>query len=327
MKCQHSWKILTLLIFILFPFVSDCVENSIIPEMEKFESIENLSEQKYSKEQFREIAHALKQKRNRIRLATYNMLFNIFDENLAPVNRWPQRLPRIVELLKDMNADVIGSQELQPDQVRDLCPYLKKKYRFFSIDSSKGEQNGIFFKKKRFHVLKKTVFFMAPTTSTFTMVQLKDCKTGKSVAFCNAHFAFADIEARTSQAHFVAEKVKSIVKQMPVIFTGDLNSFPNRPDMNFPALDGDYVDQILTQKTLKDAMTVSKVGHIGPISTFTNKEGGVVPFEGTGTPGVFLDHIYVSKGITVLLHAVQPGTVNGHFPSDHMPVIIDFVVP
>lgn len=113
---------------------------------------------------------------------------------------------------------------------------------------------------------------------------------------------------------------------MPVVFMGDLNTFPNRPDMSFPALDGDYVDQILTKKTLHDSLHVSVGGHVGPISTFTNKDPDVIPFQGTGTPGVFLDHIYVSKEITVLMHAVQPGTVDGHFPSDHMPVVVDCVL-
>ena len=49
-------------------------------------------------------------------------------------------------------------------------------------------------------------------------------------------------------------------------------------------------------------------------------------FKGTGTPGIILDYIYVSKKITVLTHAVELGTVDGHFPSDHMPVLIDFLI-
>ena len=68
------------------------------------------------------------------------------------------------------------------------------------------------------------------------------------------------------------------------------------------------------------------MGHLGPIVTFTNSPENGVPFKGTGTPGIFLDHILVSKGLSVLIHAVQPGTVGGYFPSDHMPVLIDFVV-
>lgn len=105
---------------------------------------------------------------------------------------------------------------------------------------------------------------------------------------------------------------------------GDLNTFPHRLDLDkLPFYDGDYAHRLFTQGGLKDAASLSLLGHLGPYSTFTNHPGSGFPFRGTGTPGVFLDHIYVSKGLTVLIHAVQGGTVNGLFPSDHMPVIID----
>ena len=113
---------------------------------------------------------------------------------------------------------------------------------------------------------------------------------------------------------------------MTEFISGSLNTFPNWPETCFPALDGDFVDKVLTKKTLKDSYAQALVGHVGPISTFTNNPPGVEPFEGTGSPGVFLDHIYVSPGIAVLLHAVQPATVDKHFPSDHMPVIIECIV-
>lgn len=322
----------TVLFLLTFAFFLESVENSIIPTMEKFEAIENISKNKYSHEQYSKIQWALKQKRNRIRVTSYNMLFNRFDQNLAPENRWPQRLPRIVQLIQEMNPDIIGTQELMPSQVQDLLPYLNETYTFYSRNSDSGEQNGIFYRTRRFSVLRKKIFNMTETphihsSSTLTMVQLKDRVTGKTLAVCNAHLAFADIEKRTFQAHFIAEKTRAIASHMPVMFMGDLNTFPNRPDLEaLPALDGDYVNSILSRSVLKDARLLSVVGHVGPISTFTNKEGSTAPFEGTGSPGVFLDHIYVSRGITVLLHAVQPGTVDGHFPSDHMPVVIDCVL-
>jgi endonuclease/exonuclease/phosphatase family metal-dependent hydrolase len=294
--------------------------------MDWFESIQHTPRQKYSAEEFTQIKQTLRRKQQKLRIATYNMLFDLFDQNLAPENRWPQRLPRIVALLNDMNADVIGTQELQPNQVKDLLPLISNTYHFFSIHSSSGEQNGILFKKGRFRVLKKAIFPMVPMRNVVTMVQLKDRKTKKKLAILNVHFAFSKIEDRTSQAYFVAQKVRSIAKEMPVIFMGDLNTFPNWPDNIFPALDGEYVNHILTKKTLRDSINVAAAGHVGPTSTFTNNPPSIEPFQGLGTPGALLDHIYVSKNIAVLIHAVQPGTVDGHFPSDHMPVLVDCVV-
>ena len=48
--------------FILTAVFTDAVENSIVPLMEKFECIENLPSQKFTKRQFDEIASALAKK-------------------------------------------------------------------------------------------------------------------------------------------------------------------------------------------------------------------------------------------------------------------------
>jgi hypothetical protein len=87
--------IISSLFIFLINFYTIGVENSIIPTIEKFEAIENLSIEKYSKSQFAEIQKALSQKEDRIRLMTYNMLFNLYDHDLDEENRWPQRCPRL----------------------------------------------------------------------------------------------------------------------------------------------------------------------------------------------------------------------------------------
>lgn len=327
-------KIINSSIVLLFTF-SIClgtVENSVIPLMEKFELIENLPIKKYSDNQYSEIVEVLNHKNERLRLVSYNMLFNLYDQNLDEVNRWPQRLPRIVELIEEMQPDIIGVQELYQNQLDDLLPYINDTFKFYSKPCGDGEFNGIFYRKDRFEILDSTIWYMTegsngPGTDTLTMLKLKDLKTNQVFAVFNSHLAFSKINKRESQARFIAEHVAPFAKQIPVIFTGDLNTFPNRLDLvNLPAYDGDYIHRILTKDHLKDAKETALLGHLGPLSTFTNVSDDGVPFTGLGTPGVFLDHIYVSKGITVLLHAVHPGTVNGHFPSDHMPVLMDFIL-
>lgn len=312
----------------LSSLINATVENSVIPAMEKFECLNNLSPNKYSKEQFEKIRDALKGKKYRLRIATYNMLFNRFDQNLEPENWWPERLPRIVELVNDMKADIIGVQELEKDQLNDLMPFMKSQYSFFFQGPDNKEQDGVFYRTRRLKLIHHKSYNMS--SGILTVVWLKDRKTGTILAVANTHLAFSNIENRTAQAHFVRKKMKKIASKYPAVFMGDLNTFPNWPNESFPALDGDYVNRVLSKycfcKGLRDSMTRSVVGHLGPIATFTNKEGDIQPFKGTGTPGVILDHIYVSKKIQVLIHAVQPAQVNGHFPSDHMPVIADCVV-
>jgi endonuclease/exonuclease/phosphatase family metal-dependent hydrolase len=308
------------------------VENSIIPLMEKFECVENLPWAKYSANQAAEILNALKDKESKIRLATYNMLFPLYDHNLDQVNRWPCRLPRIVEMVQEMRPDILCVQELYDSQVKDLMAILGKEFEFYAKPCADGEQNGIFYKKERFKVLDSHVWYMTPTpkipsSETLTLLKLKDRKTGESIAIFNTHFAFSNINKREFQARFAADVIEKYAEKMPVIFTGDLNTFAHRLDLGkLPFYDGDYVHRILTSGSLRNSIDLSVLGHLGPISTFTNVNQDPIAFQGTGTPGVFLDHIYASSGITVLMHAVEPGTVEGHFPSDHMPVVMDFLV-
>ncbi len=305
------------------------VENSIVLAIENSEVIEKLPIQKYSKNQFAEISAALQHKEKRLRIVSFNMLANDMDHKREEFNRWPQRLPRIVDTLKEIDPDVIGAQELYQTQLDDLLPHIETTFGFYGEPRTDGELNGVFYRKSRFELVNAKVWAIPPIGqigNNITMLQLKDILTGQLFAIFNTHLAFGANE-RENEVHFIIEQILPVAEQMPVILTGDLNTFPNRLDLNrLPFYDGDYIHRLLTKNILKDSFEVTLLGHLGPISTFTNAPENGIPFQGTGTPGVMLDHIYVSNEITVLIHAVQPGTVNGYFPSDHMPVIIDCLI-
>lgn len=313
---------ITFSFFILTAIFANAVENSVIPVMETFECIENLPSQKFTKNQFREIANALEKKEEMIRLVTYNMLFNLYDHHLDEENRWPNRLPRIVEIIHEMHPDIISTQELYPTQVQEIVNLIGNEFSFFPGQKDEdGESFGIFYRTDRFELLSSQVDY------PLSMVQLKDLKTDKIIHIFNTHLPLSNIEKREANAYKIAQVIEPFAEQTAVIFTGDLNTFPERLDLkNLPFYDGDYIHRILSKGSLKNSHQESLLGHFGPISTFTNNGMDVKPFQGTGTPGIILDYIYVSKKVTVLTHAIEQGTVDGHFPSDHMPVLIDFLI-
>ncbi|CCB85763.1 MULTISPECIES: endonuclease/exonuclease/phosphatase family protein [Parachlamydia] len=324
------------------------ISNSIIPLMEQIEQGESLSQWKYSQNQWIEIQEGLGRKEEKIRVVSYNMLFNYMDNRLDEVHRWPNRCSRVVELIQAINPDLIGSQELQQDQVEDLLSFLGDEYAFYgkgTLDGKmKGEVNGIFYRKSRFNVDNESVLFMSSTphtpgkdpysfARTLTILELEDFVTGKRFAIANAHVAFGSIDSRDYSVRFMASHISKMAKRLPVIITADLNTFPHRQDIKkFPAYDGDYLHRLLTSAGLLNAQNTSLLGFLGPLSTYTNDDGETKKggfdnrFLSTGTPGVFLDHVYVGGGITVLLHAIEPAKVDQQFPSDHLPVIVDLIV-
>lgn len=318
------------LFFLLVTLSLYSVENSIIPLMDKYEMIENLPAAKYPAAQFNEIARVLNNKDHKIRFMTYNILRNDHDDKREEENRWGQRLSRVIKLIQDAQPDVMGLQEVYSGQLTSLLPYIGKTYDFYTgLTNNDSEINVILFRKDRFKVIAGKGWHMNRQTrsGSLTMMQLCDNQTGNLITFFDAHLAFSNVEERATQASFIAQVIEEYAQKSTVIFAGDLNMFPQRLDKKFPFLDGEYIHRILTKGSFRDARDVSILGHLGPISTFTNQDNDdPTAFKGVGTPGVMLDHIYVSKDVAVIVHAVQPGTVDGHFPSDHMPVLIDFIV-
>jgi endonuclease/exonuclease/phosphatase family metal-dependent hydrolase len=310
----------------------EAVENSVIPLIEQLEQINNLPAHKYSTNQSLEINAALSRKEEKIRIVSYNVLFNLHEEELDPINRWPERLPRIVELVGEMDPDLLCVQELYPDQKSDLMPHLEEKYGFYCEERTNGELNGIFYRKERFQLIASRVWSTNPNPKSYicdrvAMLKLKDLKTKRLFTVFNTHLAFSNIDRRDAQTRFLTQLIDSHAQGMAVILAGDLNTFQNRPDLTgLPFYDGDYIHRLLTQAQLTDAKELSLLGHVGPLSTYSNLPENPIPFKGTGTPGIFLDHLYVSKGITVLIHAVEPGTVGSNFPSDHLPVVADMII-
>lgn len=318
---------------LLFPTFIFSIEDSIIPLMEKYLIAENLPQHKYAKRQLNEITEALKSKEGKIRLASYNMLFDIFDNGLEDDHKWPNRLPRIVDIIEDMNADIIGVQEPYPHQMEQLLSKIDTEYAHFSRQVNQAELNGVLYRKDRFELVESEIWDMeeaagkTKSSNVLTMVKLRDKKTDKVIAVFNTHLCYGNIQIRENQIDFIIDKLEDYAKTSPVIFMGDLNTFPQRLDREYqPFHDGDYINRLLTKGSLKNARDVSLLGHLGPMSTYNNSEKSAFPFKGNGVPGVFLDNIYTSQEINVLVHATQPAKVGGKFASDHFPVIIDFVI-
>lgn len=319
------------------------VTDSVVGSMETLESGEGLVPEKYSTHQYQEIHRALSDQRGRLRVMSYNMLFNIREEQLDTQHHWNRRLARIVALIEHVKPDIIGSQELHEDQLEDLLHEIGDVYAFFGRGTtdgrSAGEINGIFYRKGRFKPLLNRVWWMSANpdqpgpdgfsarAKTLTMVQLFDRSTCRRLAVFNTHLSFCSPNSRDQAARFIAHLTAPYAAEIPVIVTGDFNLFPNRPNLTeLPFFDGHWCHCLLTSELLKDAVDVSVLGHIGPIATYTNVGTEPTPFIGTGEPGVILDHIYVSPQVCVLLHATEPAKVDGQFPSDHMPVLADVVI-
>ena len=339
--------------------VCNSITQSIIPLLKE---IEDTPPEKYQENYSLKINNLLAQKAQKIRVVTYNLLFNLFDDQLKDSTySWANRLPHIVQTIENIKPDILCVQETYPSQLQDLQKSLEGSFLHFVGSSKIGELNAIFYNKERFELdlnhyqdrginlssaslempinpkddaLVATIpDFLPPDLEPgkqLTLVHLHDKLTHKQFVVMNTHLTFYRINSREAQAHFISELVQKLhTLDKIVILAGDFNTFPNRPDKpSFRFYDGGYICQIF-QTVLKDTKEAALLGHVGPLASSIRDflYRGNKPFYDTESPEVILDHIYVSPTVPVIINAIEPSLVDGRFPSDHMPVIADILLP
>lgn len=329
----------------LFILICSCfslfgsIKKSIVPSM-NFLIIKELNE-KVSVDQINDMQSFFQLFDQRIRIMSFNMLLNYSESHLDVVDHWENRKERVISYIQYAHPDVIGSQELQSDQLDDILCAIGDEYHYYGLGTKDGIKEGdipaIFYCKNRLELVKGQTFYFSETPykisngpfgkkNTFTLCQFRDKKTDHQFIILNTHFSFGNVEQRHYEACKLREFLLGNRFELPLLITGDFNTFPFRQELDLPFYDGDKIIGVIEEGGVIDSLKTSLFGHFGPISStnFCAKEKK--PFCSEGDPGIILDHIFVNKRIRVLSHGIDPAKVDGHFPSDHFPVIADIVI-
>ena len=254
------------------------------------------------------------------------MTFNLrYDNPRDGVNAWPNPKNGVASHFSFHRADVVGVQEALRRQLGDLDARLPGWSRVGvgrSDGREAGEYSAILYRTDRLELLDSGTFWLSPTPEVpgskgwdaaiervATWARFRDRRTGCRYLHVNTHFDHIGEQARQESARLIRRRIPALADGLPVLLTGDLNSLPTS---------GAY--RIFTRDTipgaiapLADAMTLSRAGHYGPSSTWTE-------FKAID-PGHRIDYVMVSPGIDVLTHGVITDSWEGRFPSDHMPVL------
>lgn len=255
-----------------------------------------------------------------IKVMTYNIRC-AYCEDSSDVNHWSKRKFLVAYLIKTDNPDLIGLQEAEQFQIKDLIKMLDD-YEFYGVGredgKEKGESAAILYRKNRFVPLSKKTLWLSETPEmvskgwdaalnrTVTILKLKDLKSSREFYLFNTHFDHLGEKARTESSRLIINETNKFSNNLPVILTGDFN-YTSKSD--------GY--KIIT-RTLSDANFVS------PKST-----GGNISFNGFGKeiePDNKIDFIFVNNQIEVLTHTIDTTTFNGLYPSDHYPIISDVIL-
>jgi endonuclease/exonuclease/phosphatase family metal-dependent hydrolase len=249
------------------------------------------------------------------------MSYNIkLDYPKEGENSWISRKPFFINQLKFYDPDVLGVQEAMPNQMKDIDS-LMLPYSFVGVGredgKDEGEYSAIFYKTEKFKMIKSSTFWLSETPEqvsmgwdaacnrvcTYTLLEAK--VTGEKFWVFNTHFDHVGKQARINSATLIMDKIKAINEDhYPVILTGDFNMEVTHESIKH------------IKSTLKDSKEVAQLT-FGPEGTFNG-------FNFNQPVTKRIDYIFVSKAIEVHKSAVLSDNWDGKFPSDHLPVYIEF---
>lgn len=250
-----------------------------------------------------------------LKVMTYNIRY---DNPGDGVNVWPQRIVKVVELIKKYDPDVIGIQEALKNQLEDLALNLDG-YEYVGVGrddgKTKGEYSAILFRKDRFSLLEKSTFWLSETpdvpgskswdaaiTRLVTMAKLQDNKLNKLVVFVNTHYDHIGREARKESSKLIMAKVPQFSKTLPVVFTGDLN---------FTREEDPY--RILIKPGKKFSLIDPAPEE--PAGTFCSFDVGPIECKA-------IDYVLFTPHWEAKKYEVIKDNDGKHYPSDHLPVLV-----
>lgn len=252
-----------------------------------------------------------------LRVATFNIRY---PADPAP-NDWDSRLPRIIECIERQDLDLIGTQEGLYHQVKDLDRELAD-MEWIGLGregGSRGEFMAVYYRTARLEPLEFDHFWLSDTPDVIgsttwgnavrrmvTWVRFRDLETDRQFYFFNTHFDHEVQGSREKSAALLLERVRSREKALPVIVAGDFNAVAGENPVH--ALLAGSAELSDTWETAAERKGETEA------NTFNG-------FRELVKGGRRIDWLLTSADVSVKDVEIDVFSSDGHYPSDHFPVI------
>ena len=232
---------------------------------------------------------------------------------------WDERKDDVARVITENGFDIVGTQEGNSKQIEDLkalLPDYDCTGHPYGGKSGKSHTATIFYKREMFELMEDGTFWYSPTPEVESIgwdaTDLRLCHwgrfrhkaSGKEFYFFDSHFYWKLHEARANSGKVHNQMIQKIAGNKPAISVGDFNSEE----------DTKQVKDIL--EVLGDAYRLTSTPPQGCEST--NLGGGNF----IGPAYNRIDFIFVSDDVDVNSYiTIEDKRENGHYPSDHLPVV------
>lgn len=241
-------------------------------------------------------------------------------------NRWERRREFLLETIRRLDPDLLGTQETLAFQ-RDYLAQNLPEYEVLGVGREDGKERGemvaIYWRRERFERLDAGHFWLSPTPDVpgsrgwdaalprmVTWVKLRDRKhpEKKPILWMNTHFDHRGQLAREESAKLLRLKVEELGAGCSIIVTGDFNAGESsRPyQILFGPWDG-------KPSPLVDTYRVAHPERRPDEGTFCG-------FRAENVTGPRIDWIACSCDWQVVAAGIDRTAKDGRTPSDHFPV-------
>ena len=257
-----------------------------------------------------------------MRAATFNVRFDS-EADANDGNSWAERKGSVADVILQHDFDIVGTQEANKDQMPELAELLPGyDYIYHSYGIREGFHNcATYYKRDKYELLDQGTFWYSPTPEVESIGwdandhrlchwgKFRDKATDREFFFFNSHLYWRLEEARSKSGGVLIEQVRKIAGDVPVIAVGDYNSREESPQ----------VQDILT--LLNDSYRISESAPAGPVETDLGGGNFIGPAKAR------IDFIFVSEGVRVKDYTViDDKRENGHYPSDHLPIVCSLAI-
>lgn len=266
---------------------------------------------------------------------TYNLRY---DNPQDGVDRWDARKDELSHWILAQHPEVIGLQEVLASQV----PYLKSiltGYEMLGVGRDDGKSAGefapLFIESKTFSIQSSGHFWLSETPDVpgkgwdaacnriCTWAVLKHKPSRRLILVMNTHLDHEGLQARTNSVRQLLAFIRTTSESLEVTNDeGELISVPVLllGDFNFDPSDSNYgllaQSELSLKEPLKDARPAATL-RSGPEGTFNG-------FDVSLTPVKRIDYVWFS-GFEIRSYVTDDYRLeNGRWPSDHLPVVVEF---
>lgn len=230
--------------------------------------------------------------------------FNVRHNDPSDAQSITERQGNIRQIIVDNNPDIFGMQEFSDNSFENwFMPQMATLGYgvYFDESAGMGTPKVIFYKTNRFTLQSSGTVVLGPT-NTGTWAKLLDNSTGLRYFVSNSHWQFDSQPVRLQNSQALVAAVKQYnTENLPEIVFGDFNAKPGTEEIN----------------NLKDGLDL--------VDALGDTDGDLTFHGWTATGTGKIDWIMSDRSMSFTSWKVITTSYNGFWPSDHWPVMANFV--